>query len=44
MKPKEVPVPLFRVYLAETDRLAYLPATGSLGLPLEEAERLSAGR
>ena len=44
MAPKTDPGPdaLYRVFLSN-GRPAYLPAPGSKGLPLEEAERLSEG-
>jgi hypothetical protein len=41
-KKKEKEVPLFRVFFAGTDKLAYLPGEAE-GLTLEEATRLSDG-
>jgi len=37
---KEKAVPLFRVFIQGTDRLAYLPSAAA-GLPRAEADRLS---
>lgn len=40
-KVPEAPEVLYRVFRIEDGQLAYLPVSGSRGLPLEEAERLS---
>lgn len=43
--PAKDPEPdaLYRVFRASDNQLAYLPASGSKGLPKEDAERLSRG-